>query len=39
MRTLGVLTTILLIVATCGLVALIIHSVPDIKRYMRIRNM
>lgn len=39
MRKLGVLTTLLLIVATCGLVLLVVYSLPDIKRYMEMRRM
>lgn len=39
MRTLGKFTTVVLIIATLGAIALFIHSLPDIKRYLEIREM
>lgn len=39
MRKLGMVTTLFLIIVTCGVAALIIHSLPDIKRYLKIRKM
>lgn len=39
MRKLGILTTLLLIIATCGVAVLLVHSLPDIKRYLEMRRM
>ncbi len=39
MRTLGVLTTVLLGAALAGAVAVGIRSVPDVKRYLAMRRM
>lgn len=39
MRTIGRLTTLLLLAAAAGAAVLGVQSVPDIKRYMKIRSM
>lgn len=39
MRKVGKITTFLLVLGTCGAVVLGIQSIPDIKRYLRIRKM
>ena len=39
MRTLGVMTTLLLGAALAGAVVLGIRSVPDVKRYLAMRRM
>jgi hypothetical protein len=39
MRALGVLTSLLLGAALAGAVAVGIHAVPDVKRYLAMRRM
>jgi putative N-acetylmannosamine-6-phosphate epimerase len=39
MRAVGVLTTLVLAAAMAGAVAVGIHSVPDVKRYLAMRRM
>ncbi|MCU1629801.1 MAG: hypothetical protein JWP64_4750 [Pseudonocardia sp.] len=39
MRTLGVLTTVVMAAALAGAVVLGVRSIPDIKRYLEIRRM
>jgi hypothetical protein len=39
MRTLGRLTTLVLTTATFGAVLLGVRSIPDIRRYLRMRSM
>lgn len=39
MRKIGILTTVLVVAAIAGGVCLGIQSWPDVKRYMRIRQM
>jgi hypothetical protein len=39
MRTLGVLTTLLLGAGLAGVVVLGVRSLPDVKRYLEIRRM
>ena len=39
MRTIGKLTTVVLLAAAAGAVVVGVRSIPDIKRYKRIREM
>jgi hypothetical protein len=39
MRKLGVITTVVAIAATAGVVVLAVRSVPDVRRYLKIRQM
>jgi hypothetical protein len=39
MRTLGVLTTVVMTAALAGAVVLGVRSIPDVKRYLEIRRM
>ena len=39
MRTLGFITTGVAIVVVIGLVVVLLMSIPDIRRYLRIRSM
>lgn len=39
MRTLGKITTVLLVTATAGAVVAGVRSIPDIRRYLKIRQM
>ncbi|MEN3300818.1 DUF6893 family small protein [Pseudonocardia sp. T1-2H] len=39
MRTLGVLTTVVMAAALAGAVVLGVRSIPDVKRYLEIRRM
>lgn len=39
MRTVGILTTAVVSLAAAGVVAVGVFSLPDIKRYLRIRQM
>ncbi|MCW2804920.1 MAG: hypothetical protein QOF52_310 [Propionibacteriaceae bacterium] len=39
MKALGMLTAMALTVATAGAVLLVVRSIPDIRRYLRMRAM
>jgi hypothetical protein len=39
MRTIGVIATVLVAIAALGVVALLVMSIPDIRRYLAIRRM
>ena len=39
MRTLGIITTCVGIVVVAGAVVVLVMSIPDIRRYLRIRSM
>lgn len=39
MRTLGIITTRVGIVVVAGAVVVLVMSIPDIRRYLRIRSM
>lgn len=39
MRTLGVITTVLVIAGTAGAVVIAVRSIPDVRRYLKIRQM
>ena len=39
MKTLGVLTTVLMTAALAGAVVIGVRSIPDVKRYLQMRRM
>lgn len=39
MRTLGVISTVVIITATAGAIVLAVRSIPDVRRYLKIRQM
>ncbi|MFL6026388.1 MAG: DUF6893 family small protein [Friedmanniella sp.] len=39
MRTLGVITTVVIVTATAGAIVIAVRSIPDLRRYLKIRQM
>lgn len=39
MRTVGVVTTVVVVAAMAGGAVVVVRSIPDIKRYLRMRQM
>lgn len=39
MRTVGIVTTVIVVAAMAGGAVVVVRSIPDIKRYLRIRQM
>jgi hypothetical protein len=39
MRALGVITTVVIVTATAGAIVIAVRSIPDLRRYLKIRQM